>query len=326
MENSPLIKKRGYTMKKLAVLLLFMLVTFFYSGCFDDSGDKKKDDDKVTTGTIEVKATYTDSVTDTNTGGTEKIFLWLFKEAPANARTEPDYEVITESAAASGTEYTLTIDEIEPGDYYVMLFYDDKLHNQGDAGNTDPYVFYNNAKNPTTATLVTIEKDSTKKLSISFDDTYLIGSDAAFMTDTPPTPTGTATLTVKTTFNGTISSDASATKKLYLYIWNSAPTNGKTPTASYYTSTGNTITAGVEKTLTITGIAAGDYYVMVLYDSASGGSIPNEGDPYEFYNDKANPAAVSSGSTLVTLTADTTTEKTMSFGDTYILNGSAGFD
>ena len=63
-------------MKRFTVLLIIMLVTSFIIGCFDGGSDDK-DNDKVTTGTIKVKATYTNSVTDTNTGGTEKIFLWL---------------------------------------------------------------------------------------------------------------------------------------------------------------------------------------------------------------------------------------------------------
>jgi len=297
-------------MKRFTVLLIIMLVTSFITGCFDGGGDDDKD--KVTTGSIEVKATYTDSITDANTGGTEKIFLWLFKEAPANARTEADYEITTESAAASGTEYTLTIDEIEPGDYYVMLFYDDKLHNQGDAGNTDPYVFYNNAKNPTTAARVTIEKDSTKELTISFDDTYLIGSDAAFMTD-PTGGTGTATLTVNGTYSGT---SASVDAKCYVYLWSTAPSQPNDPYSYTAASTSNIVTTD-SYSITVEDIEAGDYYVMIIYDFNTN-NAPNKNDKYEMYEDVSAPGTA----TKVSITSGESKSISMSFGDSFkILDG-----
>jgi hypothetical protein len=118
---------------------------------------------------------------------------------------------------------------------------------------------------------------------------------------------GSNTLTVKVTYNGTASSDASATKKIYVYLYNQAlGTTPRSPDAVYTGSTAGAVTVGVEETISISGVASGNYYVLVFYDFKSGSNPDNKTDRYVLYDGTVTGTACTSAATLVNIPTVTT--------------------
>lgn len=171
-------------MKRILILFFLVLVTLCFTGC-SDSGD----DDPVTTGTITVKATYNGTVEDATSPGTKKIYVYLYKTLPTTAEDDsnPDYSMSTEAAVSIGVESTVTIGNIVPGNYSVVIFYDYKAHNLNIAGKDDRYVIYDagDTVNFTTniiseADAVSVDVNSSDVITVSFGDDYKLDSSGAF--------------------------------------------------------------------------------------------------------------------------------------------------
>lgn len=170
-------------MKKIFVLSILVLFTLCFASCDDDSKDPSP-----TTGTIVVKATYSGAEptasgkASTFTPGTKIIFVYVYSALTNTdtSRATTAYTVQTDAAVTVGTEYTLTINNVTPGSYKVVAFYDyragDNLSNQG-----DKFEIYDNAADPDNATVVTVEAGSTDELIMGIDGTNSLLSSSYFV-------------------------------------------------------------------------------------------------------------------------------------------------
>jgi hypothetical protein len=130
-------------------------------------------------GTLEVKATYNGTAKEATASG--KIYVYLYSSL-ANAQTTPLYSASTDSEAVVGDEYTLTVSDVAAGSYYVLVFYDYRLHASNVAGRYDRYELYNNTGSMSGASQVVITDSTTTSLAgISFDNTWQFGSDGAYL-------------------------------------------------------------------------------------------------------------------------------------------------
>lgn len=161
---------------------LVLLVALISAGCGGDGGESETGSPTKTppaggTGAVVVKVSYTGTARTTGTG---KLFAYLYKSL-STAQAVPDYQASSETEAAVGTEYTLTLNNVAAGDYYLLIVYDSKLHNQHDAGNGDRYVLYNGQHLAGSAAVVAVQAGATTTLSgISFGDEFQLGSGGSF--------------------------------------------------------------------------------------------------------------------------------------------------
>jgi len=189
-------------MKRLFTIISLLLLIIGFTNC-------ESDDSSTPSGSITVKTVYGNctltsvdltTTTDQNIG---KIHVYLYKTWPPvsgdpeveNAQVIPDYSAKSDTTVADNTtEYTITVDGVSPGEYYVVVFYDFKIHTNNLAGNTDRYILYN--ANDTTfytgnitseATAVTVTDGSSTTLELDFyNDAVLFGSGGSFQTTSIP--------------------------------------------------------------------------------------------------------------------------------------------
>jgi len=298
-------------MKRFTVLLTCLLVTFFITGCFDGGGDDKTNDSG--SGKITIKATYNGSL-GTDPEATKKIYVYLYKELQDSAKdeTNPDYQGSSTEVTSAGDTKTITIEDIAPGDYYIVVFYDYKHHNKNIAGNTDRYVIYESTQYISDATPVEIEEDSDETITLTFDDNFTIQSDGLFMVKPG---------TVKVNIGYTGAEGDTGDKKLYVYLYTSLSDAQETPV--YQGSTSSAVaTDGTVNTITINDVAPGDYYLLAFYDYSDNGSFKaGEGDKYILYN---NAQYKSESSTLTVLT-EQSKSVAISLTDAYSLQGNGAF-
>jgi hypothetical protein len=171
---------------KLPVLFIALSIVFIALSCENNSDETGSANIATGSGILEVKATYTGTPIAGVTGvsdGSGKIFLYMYAALGTNAQNAPAYQASTAAEAVLNTEYTITINSIAPGNYYVVVFYDYKKHTNNTAGNTDRYELYNNVNTVSAASAVAVANDSTTSLiGISFDNTWLLDSGGAFDT------------------------------------------------------------------------------------------------------------------------------------------------
>lgn len=167
-------------MSKCWVFLLTLLLA--EAGCGGDEGKDEAGSPASAAvagegGTVVVKATYTGTVKSTGTGA---LFACLYK-ALSTAQALPDYGVRTTAEAAVGTEYTLTLGKVAPGNYYLLVFYDFRQHNQHDAGNTDRYLLYEGQHLAAGASAIAVRTGETAAPAVvSFGDEYLLGAGGSY--------------------------------------------------------------------------------------------------------------------------------------------------
>ena len=124
-----------------------------------------------------VKVSYTGTP---KSNGTGVIFACLYKTL-STAQAPPDYGVRTPAEAAVGTEYTLTLPQVAPGEYYLLLFYDFRQHNQHDAGNTDRYVLYEGQHLAEGAMALSVQAgEIAAPAALSFGDEFLLGASGSY--------------------------------------------------------------------------------------------------------------------------------------------------
>lgn len=128
-------------------------------------------------GTVVVKAIYAGTPKTTGTG---MLFACLYKTL-STAQAVPEYGVRTPEEAAVGTEYTLTLGRVAPGDYYLLVFYDFRLHNLHEAGNTDRYVLFEGQHLAADATAIAVRAgQTTAPPGVRFGDEYLLGPGGSY--------------------------------------------------------------------------------------------------------------------------------------------------
>jgi len=174
-------------MKKFFILSILFLFSVGFAGCDDDSSDPAP-----TTGTIVVKATYSGTEptasgkAPTFAPGTKVIFVYVYSALTNTdtSRAVTAYTVQTDAAVTVGTEYTLTINNVTPGDYKVVAFYDYRAGGSNLDSQDDKFVIYNNVDEPDLATLVTVEAGSTDELTMNIDGLSSLLSSAYFVAQT----------------------------------------------------------------------------------------------------------------------------------------------
>ena len=147
---------------------------------------------------IVVKTKYNGTLTtETGNDNIGKIHVYIYSSWPANAQVLPAYSGKSQSVVAdSTTQNVIAIGDIPSGSYYVLVFYDYKIHASNLAGNTDRYIIYNS--NDTTyytgniaseATTLSLSSVSTQTLIFDFyGNNYVFGSSGSFQATSNPEP------------------------------------------------------------------------------------------------------------------------------------------
>ena len=165
-------------MKNLLAILTLLILTAGFLSC-------ESDEESTPAGTLQVLATYTGAeAIVTEPPATEEIYVYVFDETLANTDKSRGflYSTRTNEAVTPGTQYTLTIDNIPPGDYKVAVFYDGVYGNSNLDNNGDAFIFISGQTTPATADIVTIEDDTTEVITQSFNgDNVLV--DGAYFVD-----------------------------------------------------------------------------------------------------------------------------------------------
>jgi hypothetical protein len=133
------------------------------------------------TGSLTVHATYNGGV-PSSTIGSMKIYVYLYDALGTGTRTGalPIYSGSTAAAVTVGVEDTISIANILPGNYYVLIFYDYRSGTNPD-NQTDRYIFYNGVGYTSTASPLSVS-GGTDLPGVSFNNTYTIQSSSLFMT------------------------------------------------------------------------------------------------------------------------------------------------
>ena len=167
-------------MNRYGMLLLALLLAGY--GCGGEEGKEETGSPASSTsgdeeGTVVVKATYTGTARSTGTG---ILFVCLYRTL-STAQAIPEYGVYTPAEAAVGTEYTLTLPKVAPGDYYLLVFYDFQQHNQHDAGKADRYVLYEGQHLAAGASALSVRSGAvTTPAAVRFGDEFLLGSSGSY--------------------------------------------------------------------------------------------------------------------------------------------------
>jgi len=137
-------------MKKIISLVLLILNLIFFSGCVMEDDDNES----VATGNASIKVTVNSNdiwgTEDEEDPGTKKNYVYLYEDLGSKSSSYPK-KYSNSSETNSGI---ITIENIVPGDYYLVVFYDysggskeDNVLNRGDyysiyssTSNENPYV------------------------------------------------------------------------------------------------------------------------------------------------------------------------------------------
>ena len=136
-------------------------------------------------GSLTVHATYT-GAEPVSSIGSKKIYVYLYDSlndsTPTSGGTRdplPIYTGLTDSAVSVGNPSDITIDNILPGDYYIVVFYDYRSGSNPD-NQTDPYIIYNNIEFPYEGASPLTISTGTELSGISFDYSKTLSSGGAF--------------------------------------------------------------------------------------------------------------------------------------------------
>lgn len=313
-------------MKKIVMLAIIGMILNLFA-CKDDQGNELNPlfllSNCVGDKTITVKATYNGSE-PTSSIGTKQIYVYLFRSLGLSARDpQPAYMGSTAGEVSAGTEYTITIENVCDGDYYVMIAYD---YRSGDAGifdnRTDRYVLYGGAGHSGFASLAAeIAVSGDMELNpVAFDDTYQLASGSVYMRP--------CTLTVNATYNGADYNTAiePGSGRLFVYLYDSSlGADTRTPTPKWAGSTSLPATIGAETTINLSNITSGNYYVLLFYDySDEVGHYDSEADRYLLYNGGSGTQLAGLATTVTLSDGGSQTWDDVAFGNDYTLQtGSA---
>jgi hypothetical protein len=252
--------------------------------------------------TVTVNATY--NGTEYN-DGSGRLFVYLYDTLGTDTRTPAP--VYASSTPAASTAATITLTDVVAGSYKAVLFYDYSYEDGHNDSEGDRYVLYNNRQYTSLADTITLTDGGSATWTQTFGNSYTLQEDGAYMTPSSP-----VTLTVDAAYTGAVSPDASATGKIYAYLYDALGRATRLPDNPNYT--GSTATAGTTGTITITGIVPGDYYIVYFYDNTYWSSnVDSPGDKYVLSGGVQYPASA----TPVSLNSNTTVYP--SIGDDYAL-------
>lgn len=279
--------------------------------------------------TLTVKATYTGTVASTGTGN---MYVYLYSALSRGTRLGGSLGKTGSVAATVGDEATITIADVDQGDYYMLIFYDYASGSNPDSA-TDRYILYNGAQYPADADKISLTADA-EYSGITFGNDYTFQTNV--LGDTLYMQSGS--LTVNATYGGTEpnATDPGSTKigtmKIYVYLYDSlddsTATSGGTRDAGYlpiYTgSTSGAVTVGNAADITISNILPGSYYMVVFYDFYKGSNPDNQNDRYIIYNNVEFPA--STGVDAVDISTGSNSVTGIGFGDDYKLSSGSLFN
>jgi hypothetical protein len=130
-------------MKKCLIIALFFAL--FAVGCFDD--DSSTDPSY----SLSLSVVTTDITLDGVQPGDGKIWAFLYEKDQLDNTTPRNnivYEGSTDGAVVANTPAEITITDIEPGEYHLVVLFDYRAHNLDKIGNSDKYSLYDGKKNP----------------------------------------------------------------------------------------------------------------------------------------------------------------------------------
>lgn len=128
--------------------------------------------------TLTVTATYNGAAASDGTG---KLYVYLYNALGTGTRNQylPVYTGSTAGAVTIGNATDITLTDLLPGDYYVLVFFDYRSGSNADNA-SDRYIFYNNVGSTATATKLTISGNTTVT-GILFDNTFILQSGSLYM-------------------------------------------------------------------------------------------------------------------------------------------------
>jgi hypothetical protein len=258
--------------------------------------------------TLTVNATYNGTEYTSGSGSPSgRLFVYLYDTLGADTRTPtPVFSGSTVAAATTGVLTPIILTNVAAGTYYAVVGYD---FNE-EAGHLDSvgdrYLLYNNKQYASLADTITISDGGSATWNgATFGDSYTLQANGAYMTPSSP-----VTLTVNATYTGAVTPDASATGKIYVYLYDALGKGTRLPDDPNYS--GATLIAGATGTITVNGIVPGDYYLVTFYDNSySASRIDSPGDKYLLSGGTQYPTSA------VTVSLSSNTSTNISVGDDY---------
>ncbi len=301
-------------MKKLMIFLI-LASGFIITGCNKDGQSNEFNPMSLLfnygTASLTVNATYTGPMDGDGSG---KIFVYLYSSLGTSTRDpEPIYRGSTDAAVTSGSEATIRIDNIKDGSYNMLLFYDYDFGNNHDDNYGDFYTLYNGTAYTTGTAKITVAGNTVLD-DISFTNANVLGDGSVYAT------TATYNVSIDATYISAVSGDAGATKKLYLYLYNTLGTSTANPALPVKMGESAGIAVqNIAQTITASDIAPGNYYALVFYDARKGDetTVDGQDDPYLFFSN--TPYKSNAQQFVVSITNGNVTLPAVSFGDANVL-------
>ncbi|PKL40648.1 MAG: hypothetical protein CVV44_03330 [Spirochaetae bacterium HGW-Spirochaetae-1] len=310
-------------MKKRSLLILTAIMIaalFTFSACEGGSSD---DPGATLSVTVNYQGNYGDDY-DTQTGyaGQKINYVQLYSCAdmpdPNVLPTTVDGDVsndmndylYSETAINNDNNTATDITGIEPGDYYVIAFYD--YRTGGDDSNlitkADRYAFYDGGTGSpliSDTQKLTITEEGPNAISLTIQRNWEMGSSKTFITSL----TGN-TMTINVDYS------SSGAYNAYAFVYRQLESNSPRNNILYQGNiVGNNGAIVIDNILTN---YSGNFYVVCLLNSATGGSnIINTGDLYEIYHDIRNGTTGSTVASTATISEDDTIIYTIGDGATW---------
>lgn len=269
--------------------------------------------------TLTVKATYT-GVESADPTATKYMYVYLYGALGTDTQN-PIRTGTSSTPVVSGNEQTITVNNVPPGKYYALVFYDSSFGTAVDSAG-DPYIFFTATPYPGNATKFVMNGDLTLP-SISFVDTNTLQADNAYMT-----PASTYTLTVNAAYTGTLHTP-DPTTSIHVYLYSLLGTGTRNSYLPIYTGVSSAVTSTDPYAITINNVIPGNYYVLVFYNYSHTDTSANndsKDDRYRLY-DNVVPAGTRCRGEADQLTISGPTDlSNISIDNTIYLRSSAAYD
>jgi uncharacterized protein (DUF2141 family) len=218
----------------------------------------------------------------------------------------------------TGLAVPIEIPDVHFGNYYMAVLYDTDDDGIADVG--EPYVLYASDQYVGDAEQFGVTTGATDLGTVNLADSYLLDAGGAYNV-----PVVTYTLNVPVRYTGTAAtSGGTGDQIIHVSLYSALGANTTTPASPVYTGATGAVSVGEDATVSISGIAAGTYKMLVFYDYNSTGATSGiQGDRYVFYGD----SGATSGASDLVISGNTTIPdgSRVIFGNSYRLQASGAY-
>lgn len=228
---------------------------------------------------LTVPVTYTGTLGEAS--ATRLMYVYLYNTLGTSTRNPalPVKTGVSSAVAASGVQQNITVADVVPGNYYVLVFYDSvKGANIDSEG--DPYVFFVNTPYAGNAQQIVMPAADTTLPDVSFGASNTLQADGAYQA----APSTLSTLTVTAQYTGTIADDG--TGKIFVYLYSVLGNGTRDKYFPIYTgSTAAAVALSTDTDIVIDNIIPGSYYMVLFYDfKLQSSNDDGKNDRYELYD------------------------------------------